>query len=127
MKLNLILLKDILAICRLNSNSSVPKWALKGNFYSITHTADELSIVCLQDNIKNNVEKIDKDWRAFKVKGPLDFSLVGIMAHLSGILASGGVSLFVISTYDTDYILVKEKNLKTSIALFLEAGHDVIT
>ena len=71
-------------------------------------------------------EKIDKGWKVFKVEGPLDFSLVGIMANLSSTLASGGVGVFVISTYDTDYVLVKKENLEKAIELLSKAGHKII-
>lgn len=124
MKLTLSVLNDTFAICRFDKTSPVPEWATKGDFYSITHTDDELSIVCSQENIRE-VDKIDKGWKALKVKGPLDFSLVGIMANLSSTLANGGVSVFVISTFDTDYILVKEESLKKAIDLLAQAGHTV--
>jgi uncharacterized protein len=123
-KLNLTVLQDTFAICRFDKNAPIPDWIQKEKFYSITRTSDELSIVCTETNAQTG-EKIDKGWKAFKVEGPLDFSLVGILSNLSGILTDGGVSIFVISTYDTDYILVKKENLENAADLFTKAGHIV--
>src|SRR3989338_5098105 len=116
MQLNLTVLPVTLAVCRFNSKSDIPLWAQSGNFYSITKTADELSIVCLEAEA-GGADLIEKGWRAFKIEGQLDFSLVGIVANLSSILASGGISIFVISTFDTDYILVKEETLARAVEL----------
>lgn len=112
--MNLKLLRETYAVCRLNINEEIPTWALKGDFFSVTKTEDELSIVCLQDKIDNDV-KYEKDWRVLKVEGPLDFSLIGILANLSKVLADVKVSIFAISTYDTDYILLKDKDLDVAI------------
>ena len=124
MRLNLKVLDYTFAICRLPSTAKVPDWPYQGSFYSITKTLDELSIVCSQQFV-TDMEKVDKDWKIIKVEGPLDFSLIGIMANLSSTLASGGISIFTISTFDTDYILVKEKNLKEAIDLLSKAGHKI--
>jgi len=123
--LSLSILKETFAICRFSPTEKIPDWTLKGSFYSVTHTDDELSVVCPQ-NLVENAEKIDKGWKVFKVEGALDFSLVGIMANLSSTLASGGVGVFVISTYDTDYVLVKKENLEKAIELLSKAGHKII-
>ena len=112
--MNLKLLRETYAVCRLNINEEIPTWALKGDFFSVTKTEDELSIVCLQDKIDNDV-KCEKDWRVLKVEGPLDFSLIGILANISKVLADVKVSIFAISTYDTDYILLKDKDLDVAI------------
>src|SRR5690242_7966462 len=105
MNLTLSILPNKLAVARLDPSKESPSWATQGGFYSITKTLDELSIVCEEQLVPENV-KVEKQWRAIKVEGPLDFSMVGIMANLSGILAEGKLSVFVISTFDTDYILV---------------------
>lgn len=124
MQLTLKVLPDTFAICRFNNTASIPDWVYKGEFYSITRTEDELSIVCSQENV-NQADKVEKGWKVLKVAGPLDFSLVGIIANLSVILAKGEVSVFVISTFDTDYILIKEENLEKAKELLSQAGHIV--
>lgn len=123
--LGLSILKETFAVCRFSPTEKIPDWALKGSLYSVTKTSDELSIVCPQELV-GKAEKIDMGWRVFKIEGPLDFSLVGIIANLSSTLAKGGVSVFVISTYDTDYVLVKEENLEKAIELLSKAGHKII-
>ena len=111
-KLTLSILPESLGICHLDEKSPVPAWAI-GNisFSSITKTKDELSIVCPQDKIPAGV-LAEKNWRAFKIGGPLDLSLTGIVASLSAPLAKAKISIFYISTYQTDYLLVEDKNFK---------------
>lgn len=116
--------EEILGICRLAKSAEVPGWA-KGNFISITRTPDELSIVCCQECIPEQVE-CERGWRYLKVEGTLEFSLVGILSSLSGALARRGISIFAISTYDTDYILVKENELKRAVAALKSDGYYVM-
>lgn len=113
-KLTLRLLPDRYSVCRLDADSDIPRWATSGSFYSITRTQDERSVVCLEKNIPDDV-RAEKDWRILQVAGLLDFSLTGILAAISSILAANEISLFAISTYDTDYILVKEKDIDRAI------------
>ena len=110
-KLSLSILPQKLAICRLNKNSPIPSWAKEDDYFSITKTDKELSIVCSQIKVPDNI-KAEKDWRAFKIEGTLDFSLTGVLASLADPLAKANISIFAISTYDTDYVLVKEDNLE---------------
>ena len=121
--LALDVLPDRFAICRLESNADVPGWAT-GDLVSITRTPDELSIVCPQARVPEDI-RAESDWRCLRVSGPLDFSLVGVIASLTGILAAVNVSVFVISSFDTDYILVKESDLKTAVESFVEVGHAI--
>lgn len=118
-KLTLSVLKETFAICKFDSQSNIPNWLLNTNskFVSITKTEEELSILCDQAIIPEQVEAISiaKDWRALKVEGPLDFSLTGILSALLQPLAEQKISIFAISTYDTDYILVKEKDLSLAV------------
>ena len=110
-KLTLSILPEKLGICHLDKNSPIPSWAIEENkFSSISKTRDELSIVCPQDKIPGGV-LVERDWRAFKVEGPLGFVLTGIVSSLSEPLAKAEISIFYISTYETDYLLVKEENL----------------
>ena len=125
--MNLDLLPDELAVCRLGAQDALPAWAppaAPGGLWSLTRTADELSIVCPQISVPSGV-RCEAGWRAFKVVGPLDFALVGILADLSGLLARAQVSLFALSTFDTDYILVKSQSLPAAIAAFQQGGHSL--
>ena len=107
------LLKTELAIARLAADAPIPEWA-RGQFVSITRTADELSIV-----------SEGRGFRCLRIEGPLDFSLVGILASIAGTLAKAEVPIFAISTFDTDYILVREANLERAIEALERDGHVV--
>jgi len=125
MVLNLIILKDTYSIYKLTIESGVPAWVKNSPFYSITRTADELSIVCKHsDSLVEDCE-ISPDWRILKIQGPLDFSLVGIFAEVSGLLKYCNVSIFTISTYDTDYILVKNQDLDKTVNALINNDHKV--
>ena len=124
-KLNMRLLQEKYGVCRLEINEEIPKWAINSQFYSITKTQDELSIVCPQNNIPSNI-KYEADWRILKVEGPLDFSLIGILSSISNILANNKISIFAISTYDTDYILVKDKDVENAIKVLSNENYHVI-
>lgn len=110
-KLTLSILPQKLAICRLDEKSSIPDWVFEGNFFSITRTDRELSIVYPQEKIPGGV-LFEKDWRAFKLESVGDIYSVGIIASLAKPLAEAGISIFNISTYETNYLLVEEKNLE---------------
>ncbi len=112
--LKLSVMPDRFAICRLDSSADMASLDIQGDFFSITKTKEELSIVCLESQAPSNVQA-EKGWRGLKVEGPLDFSLTGILASLSQPLAKAKISIFAISTYDTDYILVKEDKLQNAI------------
>lgn len=120
-KLELSLLPMPVAVCRLDPGAAIPDWAVAGGFFSITRTLDELSIVCEERFVLPETRK-ETGWRVIKVEGPLDFSLTGIMAGLSGALAQAGISLFAVSTFDTDYILVKDKDLPAALDALRRAG-----
>ncbi|WP_300384300.1 ACT domain-containing protein [Clostridium sp.] len=123
--LTMKLLKEYLAVCRLEKDDMIPTFATKGEFFSITKTEDELSLVCSSKNIPEGV-KYEKDWRALKVEGPLDFSLIGILSSISSILAKNKISIFAVSTYDTDYILVKDKDLDNAIIALEKENYNII-
>ena len=119
-------LNDRLAICRKDKDEPLPKWAkaAPGEFFSVTRTRDELSIIIANARAPREA-KCERDWRLLMVKGPLDFNLVGIIAGLSGTLAEAGVSIFALSTYDTDYVLVKQPDLDRALAALRQAGYPV--
>ncbi len=120
--LTLILMPDLVAVCRLAPETPIPKWALESSFYSISKTKDELSIVCEQSRVPTTV-KSEPNWRCLKVKGTLDFGLTGILASLANPLAQAGISIFAISTFDTDYLMVKQDVLATAMQTLTKAGH----
>lgn len=122
--MTLSVLPDTFAVCRLDPDSRLEEWMQTGEFFSITKTANELSIVCPEENVPNKI-KAEKGWKAIKVDGQLDFSLTGIISELSGILAKEKISLFTISTFDTDYLFVKKDKLEAAVLAFRKNGHDV--
>lgn len=118
----LTLLQNQLAVCRMESDAPVPAWALTGSIWSITRTHDELSLVCGQERVPAGIQS-EPGWRALKVEGPLDFALIGILAGLASTLAQSAISLFAISTYDTDYILIKADRVEQAIQSLQSAGY----
>jgi len=121
-KLQLVMLRDLYAICRLHHDAPIPAWASSGGFFSITRTADELSVVCPQSFVPDGV-RCERDWRCLRVAGSMDFSMIGVVASLVTPLAKAGVSVFVISTFDTDYLLVKETDVERAMEALRGAGH----
>lgn len=124
-KLTLKLLKDKYSVCRLNKNEEIPIWLFDEEFFSITKTEDELSIVCIQDKISKD-KVCENGWKVLKIEGPLDFSLVGILAKISTLMADNKISIFAISTYDTDYILIKEESLDKAIKVLESNSYAII-
>ena len=120
--LTLAILPEPLAICRLGPEEGVPSWAQIGAFHTATRTPTELSIVCRDDAAPASVTS-SRGWRAIAVEGTLDFALTGILASLAGPLTAAGVSIFAVSTYDTDYVLVKAETLGRAVAALAAAGH----
>jgi uncharacterized protein len=123
-RFDLSVLPDSLAIVRLSADATLPPWATQGAFFSVTRTDDELSIVCIARQVPPGVAA-EPGWRALKVAGPFALSEVGVLAALATPLAKASVSLFVISTFYTDYLLVAEKQLHAAIAALTDAGHRV--
>ncbi len=119
--LPLVLLPDQLAVCRLNADAPYPDWARPGDLLALVRTRDELSIVCPERFVPPDI-KSERGWRAFQVQGQLDFSLVGILAAIAAPLAQAGVSIFALSTFDTDYVLVKEDTLEDATHALEQAG-----
>ncbi|MBI3670440.1 MAG: ACT domain-containing protein [Acidobacteria bacterium] len=123
-RLMLSVLPEPFAICRLEEDAPIPAWALRGRFVSITRTADELSIVCPESDVPQEI-RAQRGWRCIKVQGPLDFSQTGILASLAEPLAEARISLFAQATYETDYVLVEGQQLEKSLRVLSEAGHQI--
>lgn len=121
--LQLMVVESHLAVCRLEPGADVPTWVdHAGEFLSITRTLDELSIVCASDAVPEGVQ-MEGPWRAFKVRGPIVMTLIGVVASLANPLADAGIPIFAISTFDTDYVLVHEPDFDAAVAALSDAGH----
>ena len=121
--LDLQLLAGTYAVSRLSPDEPLPEWA-QGELLALVRTPEELSIVSAADSVPESVRS-ERDWRALKVAGPLDFSLVGILAALSGALARAEIPLFSLSTFDTDYLLVRAQDLERAVRALEAEGHRV--
>ncbi len=124
-KRKLLLLPETYAVCRLEKNAPAPDWGTRGLFSSVTRTPEELSVVCPDAQVPRRVKR-ESGWRVLKVEGPLDFSLTGVLASLTAPLAREGISVFALSTYDTDYLLVKEEKREKAIQALREEGYEVM-
>jgi hypothetical protein len=122
--LRVLALPGTFAICRLERSEPIPPWAITGNFFAICRTADELSIVCRQEMVPNAVSA-ERGWRGLRVAGTLDFAAVGILAALAVPLAQADVSLFAVSTFDTDYLFVRDHDFQKALEALRHCGHTV--
>jgi len=122
--LQLSLLPERFAISRLAASSPIPEWAKQGPFFSVTRTGDELSVVTELSRVPVGVQS-QPGWRVLKVHGPFVLSEIGVLASLASPLAEAKISLFVVSTFDTDYLLVASETLAAAIAALEQAGHTI--
>jgi len=122
--LHLRVLPDQLAVCRLDPGSDLPGWFPSDGLRSISWTQEELAIVCAESAVPADVES-EPGWRAFMVEGPLDFGLTGILLQLAEPLARAGISIFALSTFDTDYVMVKGSALEEAERALVESGHRI--
>jgi hypothetical protein len=121
--MRLTLLPLPLAISRLPPGSAIPSWPA-GPFVSISRTADELSIVCAEESLPDNVQS-ERGWRCLKLEGPIPFETIGVAAAITKALADARISVFFVSTYDTDYVLVRAESLDSAVAALAAAGFDL--
>ena len=121
---SLTLLPDTFAICRFDADAAIPTWTTTSGFCSITRTTEELSIVCLQSLVPVGI-KCERDWRCFKLTGLIPFTAVGVLASLVQPLAKASISVFAISTFDTDFLLVKAMDLDRAIDALRKCRHIV--
>lgn len=125
--MDLRVLSERLSVCRLPADSPWPTAPADRSFYSVTRTGDEVSVVCAEDAVPVGDDvRVEPDWRALEVAGPLDFAMIGVIAELTAPLADVDVSVFVVSTYDTDYLLVHAAAIEPAIAALRGAGHHVV-
>jgi hypothetical protein len=124
--MDLRVLPERLSVCRLPAEAEWPVPPAGTSFYSATRTEAEISVVCAEDAAPSGADvRVEPDWRALEVAGPLDFGMVGVMAALTAPLADVDVSVFVVSTYDTDYVLVHAAALERAVDALRAAGHTV--
>lgn len=123
-RLTLSVLDERFAIARLEPGAELPEWAFAGPFASVTATADEVSVICPEENVPAGTLH-EGGWRCLGIVGELDFSLAGVIASLAGPLAAVGVAILLISTYDSDYLLVKDDRLERAIEALGDAGHTI--
>lgn len=123
--MKLTILSSEYSVCRLEPDKDIPAWIYDSPFFNITKTPEELSIVVESAAIPENIQPTQSEagWSCIQIIGPLDFSLTGILANLTVPLAQHGISIFAISTYDTDYILVKKSKVKAAQKILSEIGH----
>lgn len=122
--LELTLLPERFAISRLAADAPIPTWATEGSFFSVTRTGDELSVVCELARVPVGVHS-QPGWRVFKVHGPFVLTEIGVLSALATLLAEARLSLFAISTFDTDYLLVASETLSAAVATLERAGHKI--
>ncbi len=122
--LTLILAPERFAVCKLAPDAPIPPLPLNASLVALTLTPEELSLTLPEDAAPAQAQ-IEAGWRALRVAGALDFSLTGVLASLAEPLAQAGVSIFAISTYDTDYLLVRELNLPAALTALRAAGHTI--
>jgi uncharacterized protein len=116
-------LLERLAVCRLAVDAPFPTWSLEGGFFGVVRTHDEVSIVCSEDRVPESV-LAERGFVALKLEGPFPFSMTGVLASFLLPLAEAQIAIFAISTFDTDYVLIKQENLEQAILALSAAGHE---
>lgn len=111
------------SICKVKDYSQVD---INREYCFIAKTDEERSLVCIREDMPTNVTECDHGWKAFRIQGVLDFSMIGILSKLSTLLAEQHIGIFAISTYNTDYILTKKENFDKAITVLMQAGYDVV-
>ena len=112
-----------LTVCKVASESDIE---LNKEFYFIGRTDEEYSLVCITEDTPANTLEREDGWKGFRIQGILDFSMIGILAQLADILAENKIGIFVVSTFNTDYILVKEENFERALKSLAVAGYDIV-
>src|SRR5262249_6031296 len=120
----LVQLHGTFAICKFPADAALPMWSVDNSLFSVTRTPDEVSVVCHQDLVPEDIRR-EGGWLCFRVCGTIDFALIGVLASLVSPLANVGVAVFVLSTFDTDYLLVKEQDADRVIDELIRCGHSI--
>jgi hypothetical protein len=125
LQLTLTLINGQFAICRLRPDVDFPSWAKGSEVWSLTRTPDEITVVCAEEIVPPSV-RCDTGWRCLRLDGTFELTLSGVLASITSPLATAGVSVFAVSTYDTDYVLVRGAQLSIATAALATAGHTVL-
>lgn len=112
-----------LTVCKLKSTADID---LNKEFYFVGKTDEEISLVCKTEDTPTETLERDDGWRAFRIQGTLDFSLIGILSKISSILADNKIGIFAVSTYNTDYILVEEENFDVALKALEKSGYNIV-
>jgi uncharacterized protein len=128
-KLKYRILPQALCVCRVAPETPSPAWAHRGEFSCVVRTPEETSIVCVEDVVPPDQEGIavESGWVAFELEGPFPFTMTGVLAAFVQPLAEASVPVFAISTFDTDYVLIKSEDRKQALTALGEAGHQLIS
>lgn len=110
------------SICQL---SDLPEFGKEQEFFFCGKTDEEISLVCRTEEVPENMLSREDGWRAFRIQGVLDFSLIGVLAKIFSLLAEGGIGIFVVSTYNTDYVLTKQKDYERALEILAQAGYSI--
>ena len=110
------------SVCQVEDYSLVN---LDSEYSFIGKTDEEKSLVCITSEVPQNVIQRDDGWKAFRIQGVLDFSLIGILAKIATVLADNGISIFAVSTYNTDYVLIKKENYEKGLEVLRASGYEV--
>ncbi len=123
MNLTLKTIPQKFSVCKIADISQID---FSDNFCFLSKTDEELSLVCTTDNVPENTTEREDGWRAFRIEGTLDFSLIGILSRISAILAENNIGIFAISTYNTDYILTKEENFNHALEVLQQKNYKIL-
>jgi hypothetical protein len=123
LQLKFRILPERLAVCRLEADHPIPAWALKGALFALVRASDEFSVVCEEGRIPDGI-RAEKDWVALRLEGPFPFSLTGVLVAFLEPLAEAKIPIFAISTFDTDYVLVKNEDTARAVKVLTAAGHE---
>jgi hypothetical protein len=123
--LKLVILAERLAVCRLDTHAPIPEWATGESFLSIGRTRDELSVICEDHFVPAGVQ-VSRGWRGFKIVGPVDLELVGSLVSVAVPLAQSNIAILPIGTFETDYVLVRDRQLGDAVKALRFAGFEVV-
>lgn len=123
--MEILILEGLYSVYRFEKNAVIPAVFYSSEFWSVTKTSDEVSVISSAGETDLPGLPCEKGWRIIKIEGPLSFSLTGIIAHISRVLAEKEIPIFVTSTYDTDYVMVREQFLARAITAMKEAGYSI--
>lgn len=114
------------SVLRYPPDTDIPEWVLKTSVFFIGRTHEELSIVCRTDAIENPPQNVEHNWQCLRVQGTLDFSLTGVLASITMPLAEARISIFAVSTFDTDYVLIRDDKIQEAKSVLLETGFELV-